>query len=63
MGVNTYAHFNIPEALPGALGLILTVTVYPLSVKVGNMVLNDKQLGMEEITYSPPSSSTQPSDD
>jgi len=41
MGVNTYAHFNIPEALPGALGLILTVTVYPLSVKVGNMVLND----------------------
>jgi len=62
MVVNTYAHFNIPEALPGALGLILTVTLYPLSTVAANKLFSDQQLGTETIAYEPPASA-QPSDD
>ncbi|MDS0260568.1 cytosine permease [Haloarcula sp. S1CR25-12] len=62
VGLNYYAYQNIPEALPGALGLILTLVVYPIAMRVGTRVLGDDRMGSTFESYEQ-SVSTSPSDD
>lgn len=62
VGVNFYANQNIPEALPGSLGLALCLIVYPIAMKVGRSFLGDSRMGA---TFEPYESTggAAPSDD
>jgi cytosine permease len=62
VGVNYYAYQNIPEALPGSLGLALCLVVYPVVMKIGRSVLGDAPMGATFERYER-SGSVAPSDD
>jgi cytosine permease len=63
VGINYYAYQNIPEALPGALGLLLTLVVYPAAMKIGRRVLGDARMGATFKTHETAASGTVTSDD
>ncbi len=63
IGINYYAHVNIPEALPGALGLALTLIVYPAAMKVGKIYLGDEPMGSTFEPYGQQQSKVAPGDD
>jgi cytosine permease len=62
VAINLYAYQNIPEALPGSLGLILTLVVYPVAMKVGTQMLGNDVMGATFESYDK-SVSTPPDDD
>ncbi|PSP86031.1 hypothetical protein BRC96_00385 [Halobacteriales archaeon QS_6_64_34] len=63
VAINYYAYQNIPEALPGSLGLVLTLVVYPVAMKIGTEVLGESTMGSTFEAYDQSPSGTSPSDD
>lgn len=63
VGINYYAYQNIPEALPGALGLVLTLVVYPVAMKLGTSVLGETRMGATFEGYESPNAGEVPGDD
>jgi len=63
VGINYYAYQNLPEVLPGSLGLVLTLVVYPIAMKLGTELLGDSTMGATFERYEESAPTPSPSDD